>query len=278
MRLHLEPLRIDGSAVAPLRLAGAWRLTADDSRFGGLSALALDKSRLMALSDTGVLARFDLPQGGTEETVTLADLPDGPGSPLLKKNRDSESLARDPFGRGWWVGFEQHNQLWLYDRAFRSGVRAIDFGRERWPRNLGIEAMLVDRGRITLVPESGNEVVDIEKGRAVSRPLRASGDRISDMARLPNGEMLVLLRDVGLTGFRNSLGVLEQDGEGWRVSRRVALRVGTFANLEGMAVQTLPSGVVRLWLVTDDNFQPPQTTMLIAIDIPLGGWPGRSRR
>jgi hypothetical protein len=29
-----------------------------------------------------------------------------------------------------------------------------------------------------------------------------------------------------------------------------------------------------LWLITDDNFQPPMTTMLVALDVPPGAWKG----
>ena len=272
--IHFQPVAVDAARVAPLRLAGAWRMTADDARFGGLSALAIDDGQLLALADTGVLARFAMPSAGSSDTrVDIAELPAGPGSPLVKKDRDSEALVADPYGRGWWVAFEWHNQLWTYDRAFAHGQRAVDFGERHWPHNLGIEAMLVDRGRLTLLPERGNEVVVASEGRAVSAALDDGGSRISDMARLPTGETVVLMRDIGLTGFRNQLGLLKNSVTGWQVVQRIGIDVGATANLEGLAVQQRASGGVRLWLVTDDNFQPPQTTVLIALDLPPGGWP-----
>ena len=272
--LHAEPLAMDAAGVTPLHLAGAWRLTAPDPRFGGISALAIDRGRFVALSDSGILYRFAIP-GRSRQEVVISELPGGPGSPDLKENRDSESLARDPQGRGWWIGFETRNQIWLYDRSFGRALGHIDFGEERWPVNLGTEAMLADPGRLTLVPELAHEVVDVANGKAVSRPLRDVGSNISDMVRLPDGEMLILLRDLDLTGFHLALGVLVEHPDGWRVERRVPLHVGTFANLEAMTVERLPGGGVRLWLMTDDNFQPPLTTMLIALDLPSGRWRGR---
>ena len=271
--LRAEPIAIDPAGVAPLRLAGSWRLTADDRRFGGLSALAIDGGRLLAMTDSGVTFRF-APPGQGDGQVAIADVGDGPGSPLLKQNRDSEALARDPEGRGWWVGYEGRNIVWLYDRGFHRRLGSIEFGKKHWPRNVGIEAMLADPGHLILLPEGGGERVDVAQGEARSSPLRGTDSRISDTARLADGTVLVLLREVGLTGCRTALGVLTKDDGGWTITRRVPLDLGRFANAEGLAVQPLGHGATRLWIVTDDNFQPPMTTMLFALDLPPNGWPG----
>ena len=271
--LRAEPIAINLAGAAPLRLAGAWRLTADDRRFGGLSALAIDGGRLLAMSDSGVTFRFS-PPGHGDGQVAIADVGDGPGSPLLKQNRDSEALARDPYGRGWWVGYEGRNTVWLYDRSFRRRLGSIEFGKKRWPRNVGIEAMLADPGHLILLPEGGGERVDVAQREARPSLLRKTDSHISDTARLPDGTVLVLLREVGLSGFRTALGVLTKDDGGWAITRRVPLDFGPFANAEGLAVQPLAHGATRLWIVTDDNFQPPMTTMLFALDLPPNGWPG----
>jgi len=273
--LHAERLAIDPSGVRPIRLAGAWRLTAPDPRFGGLSALAIDQGKLLALSDSAVLYRFS-PPGLAPGTVAISELPDGPGSALSKVDRDSESLARDAFGRGWWVGFETNNQLWLYAPDFSRALGKIDFGRKRWPQNLGIEAMLSGRSGLMLVPELAHEVVRASPGKVVSQPLAGVGYNISDMVRLSDGEMIVLLRDLRLTGFDIALGALVHTPAGWRVERRVPLVLGRFMNVEGVTAQPLPGGATRLWLVTDDNFQKPMTTALFALDVPPGRWTGRT--
>src|SRR5512141_2459047 len=56
--VEFRAVPLDGPAFAPLRLAGAWKLTSNDPRFGGISALAIDRGRLLALTDSGVLIRF----------------------------------------------------------------------------------------------------------------------------------------------------------------------------------------------------------------------------
>ena len=270
--LTMEPLNYPAEAAGPLKMAGAWRLTAPDPRFGGLSALAIDDGRFLALSDSGVTFRFGLPGG--DPTVSIADVPDGPGPATQKENRDSESLARDRAGRGWWVGYETTNQIWLYDHDFKRTLMWHDFGDARWPFNLGIEAMIDDPGRLRLVPELAHEVIDVANRRAVSRPLRDVGSSISDMTRLPDGRVIVLLRSFGVTGFHCALGVLTEHPDGFTIEQRIPLHFGLFANLEGMTTQHFPSGRTRLWLITDDNLQPPMTTILTAIDLTPGSWPG----
>lgn len=272
--LQLEPIAVSSDAGSPLRLVGAWRLTADDIRFGGLSGLVATDGGLLAMSDSGGLFRFDFPRG-PHATVAVSELPGGPGSPTLKKNRDSEALVADPAGSGWWVAFEYRNEVWRYDRSLDRATGRMRFGKKRWPVNLGIEAMLVGKGDLILIPEQAREVVTIVGNGAISRPLIGVGSKIADAIRLPDGEILVLMRDVGLTGFSAALGILVERSDGWHVERRVALQVGALVNLEGMTVERRANGALRLWIVSDDNFQHPLETVLVAFDLPPGGWPGR---
>lgn len=273
--LQADHIELDPAAVAPLRLAGAWHLTAPDPRFGGLSALAIDRGGLLALNDNGVSFRFT-PPGTGRSSVTIRDIPDGPGSGSRKSHRDSESLAIDGAGRGWWVGFEESNQLWLYSEDFARTLARIDFGKRRWPHNSGIEAMIDRPDGLLLVPEDADEVVTVIGSHAVSEPLAKVGSAVSDMVRLPDGEVLVLMRDVGPFGLTNALGALVHTAAGWRVERRVPLKLGLFMNAEGIAAETLANGGTRLWIVTDDNFRTPLTTALFALDVPSGRWTGRT--
>jgi hypothetical protein len=99
-RYPLPDRVVDGRAVEVAVGEGyeAWRLTAPDPRFGGLSALAVEDGALLAISDSGVVARFDPPGAGAAMRISLHDLPAGPGSPYRKSMRDSESLLRDSSG------------------------------------------------------------------------------------------------------------------------------------------------------------------------------------
>ncbi|HEV2043922.1 MAG TPA: esterase-like activity of phytase family protein, partial [Sphingomicrobium sp.] len=139
--VRFEPVKFDADAAAPLRIAGALRLTSTEPRLGGVSALAVDGDALLALTDSGVVIRFPKP---TRERHIAAfhDLPDGPGSVRFKAGRDSEALTRDARGRGWWVAFENRHAVWLFDRDFARVERRIGLGRLGWRDNKGAEGML----------------------------------------------------------------------------------------------------------------------------------------
>lgn len=268
-RIRFEPVRFDPQGFAPLHFAGAWTLTSDDPRLGGVSALAVEGDELVAVSDSGVVIRFAKPKGGAV-AASIRELPDGPADPRFKSHRDSESLLSEPLGRGWWVGFENLNQVWLYDREFTRGLGRIDFGRKRWPWNRGIEAMSSDGDALLLLPEAGNEVVEIRGATARTLAIENPAGRISDAARLPTGELLVVNRHLTALGFANALAALARTPSGYRYRWRIRLGVSPFDNVEALAPEQLPDGRIRLWLMTDDNFQRPLRTLLVAID-----WPRR---
>ncbi len=153
-RIAFGPVHLN-EAFAPFRLAGAWKLTSDDPRFGGISALAVDRGALLALTDSGALVRFRPPHPRAE----IGELPDGPGSGRFKRNRDSEALLRDPAGRGWWVAFENWHELWLYDPAFARALQRIELGNRGWRSNRGVEAIAPEGGALLLFPERGDSLL-----------------------------------------------------------------------------------------------------------------------
>jgi hypothetical protein len=263
-RIAAMPVALDAGAFAPFRLAGAWRLTSDDPRFGGISALSVDRGRLLALSDSGVIVRF----APSRRTAAIGELPDGPGSAGFKVNRDSEALAADPLGRGWWVAFENRDQLWLYDPAFRQALRRVELGKQAWRLNNGIEGALPDGASLLLLHEAGGHVIRLTGSRARVVPIAGAGARLSDGVALGGGRWLVIERRLTPLGFRNTLAVLERAGTGYRLGRRFALPLGRADNVEAAAIERLPGGARRLWLMTDDNLQPPMRTLLIALDWP----------
>ena len=262
-----ERANLDPRGFAPLRLAGAWTLTSSDPRLGGVSALAVEGADLVGLSDSGVIIRFPQPSTGTAR-AWIREVPGGLGNPNRKSYRDSESLLRDPFGRGWWAGFENFNQVWLYDRLFSRALGRIDFGRKRWPWNRGLEAMSTEGRALLLFPESGDEVVEVRGSSMRTLSIENPAGRISDAARLPSGELLVVNRRLTALGFANSIAVLKPTRTGFRYRERIKLGVSALDNVEALAPERLPDGQIRLWLMTDDNFQRPLRTLLIALDWP----------
>jgi hypothetical protein len=263
-RIAATRVAVDAGDLSPFGLAGAWRLTSDDPRFGGISALAVDRGRLVALSDSGVLVRF----APSRRTALIGELPDGPGSEAFKVNRDSEALVADPLGRGWWVAFENRDELWLYDRDFSKALRRVALGDRRWKLNNGIEGALADGASLLLLHEAGGHVIRLTGSRARVVQIAGGGARLSDGVALGGGRWLVVERRLTPLGFSNSLAILERAGSGYRLGRRFALPLGRADNVEAATIELLPGGVRRLWLMTDDNLQPPLRTLLIALDWP----------
>ena len=260
------PVDLAAEGFRPLRLAGAWRVEVDDARFGGVSALAGDGDALLALTDSGTLARLPLP--GRRRSAALRGLPSGPGSSLLKVNRDSEALVRDPAGRGWWVAFEQWHQLWLYDPDFRRQLAVIDLGKRRWPATRGVEAMVAMDGELWLFPEGRQQALAIGPESSRSRSLRSAAGVIADGVVLPGGRALFVTRKIGVRGIAKQVVELERDGPRLKLRPIAALALGSRDNVEAIAVQPGRGERTRLWLMTDNDFRPQAPTLLVALDLP----------
>ena len=258
---HFSPERF-----RPVGLAGVWKVEVDDPRFGGVSALAIEHGQLLALSDSGTVIMFPKPRESGKAFVH--DLPVGPGDPGFKRNRDSEALARDPAGRGWWVAFERWNQLWLYDWDFRQARMRVEFGRHRWRQNKGIEAMVAEEGKLALFPETGREWLELGPGQARAGRLANRFGYVTDAVRASEGRLLLVTRQPGFNGLAKRLVVAGQAGNGALALRQLAgLGLGATDNIEAMAAEPRPGGT-RLWLMTDNDFRARAPTYLVALDLP----------
>ena len=269
--IRFEVASTDGWRIDGGRLAGAWRLSSDEPRFGGVSALAIERGSMLALSDSGVTIRFALPNAGaTTAEGRFADLGDGPCDPRWKSCRDSEALVAAP-GGGWFVGFENHHSLWRFDAALRNGRGIADLDGQGFVANRGIEglAALAD-GRLIAFPEDGGMLLVADPAsRAIKREaVRGLGPGVSDAVTLPDGRILLVRRRFGLAGFTSELLTLGKDRRGWAVALVARLSLGGLDNSEGAAAQPLPGGGTRLWLVTDNDFRAGVATLLVAIDLP----------
>ena len=272
-QLRMEPAQLDGQGFAPFQLAGAWYLTSADPRFGGWSALMIDRGRLLALSDTGLVGWFPKP-GAAAPTILMKELPDGPGDKSFRSNRDTEALAPDAAGRGWWVAYENRNELWLYDRNFTRALKRVQFGKRRWRPNRGIEGLAQSGADLLLVLERDPTIFRTHANISSAMRVEGKNGRFSEALRLPDGRLFAVEQTVSQTGLRNALVELRELPQGFGVAQRYPLGLGPFDNVEGMAAEQMPGGRIRLWLITDDNFQSPMRTLLLAIDLP----PERPRR
>jgi hypothetical protein len=263
--VRYDPFDVEPAGFAPLKLAGAWRVQVGDDRFGGVSAFAVEDGRLLALTDSGTIV--SLPRPGSPGPAIVRDLPGGPGTPAFKRNRDSEALARDPRGRGWWVAFENWNQLWLYTADFRRPVARIDLGSSRWRINKGIEAMVADQGGLTLIPERGAQWLRMGSGELASGPMANEFGNVSDAVGMADGRLILSARELGPGGLAKHLLVAEVDGRKLRLRALARLGLPRTANVEAIAAEPHAGGT-RLWLMTDNDFRPRAPTLLVALELP----------
>lgn len=282
--VHFTPVALDAQDPGVKRLGrldflGAWALTSNDPRVGGISALHVESGEALATSDAGWLIRLPLPQGRPEVRAEVSTIAQGPGPPGDKFNRDIESLV--VHGGDAWIGFEQASAIWRYDkRSFARRSAAAPPAMREWSNNAGPEAMVrLTDGRFLVFAEGegGDSEAVLFSGdpsvpgtpalRLRYRP--PEGYRVTDAALLPDGRLALLNRKVGLfDGFtaRLTFAVLPP-----RLAER-ALIAGEEAaafegrvtrdNLEALSV-TREGGRTILWIASDDNYTPWQRTLLM---------------
>jgi hypothetical protein len=270
-------------------LEGAWSLTSPYSGFGGYSALVpLPGGRLMAISDNARSFTFSppgAPQAPPESGEVL------PGAGRSKFDRDVESATRDPATGTIWLGREYVNAISRHDAAFQRHVSTRPPAMRNWGSNSGPEALarLAD-GRFIVLAEEFTGPFESRRHRALlfprdpllgGRPVRFTFEGSAefsptDMAQLPDGRVLILMRrPVWSLPLRFAGRLMIADpaairlGGVWR-GTEVAKLSSTLPvdNFEGMAVEPRPDGRVTVWLISDANSAATQRTLLwkLAVD------------
>ncbi|GAA4032360.1 hypothetical protein GCM10022281_10020 [Sphingomonas rosea] len=262
--IHYTPIPLPAlGGPTGWRVTGAWKVSGTEPRLAGLSGLLIgDSGHLLAISDSGVLVT--LPKPGSKGPGRFADLPDGPGVPTFRRFRDSEAIARQ--GAQTWVTFENRHSLWIYGGG---PPRRLALPAQGWKRNAGVEAMVFTRAGLLMLPEESDSALLYRGGRRfASLSLAGRTGGIADATRLPDGRVIVAVREVTALGLRNRLALLERDGAGLRLRRIARLSLGPFDNVEGLAAERLADGATRLWAVTDNDGW--RRTLLLRIDISEG--------
>ena len=260
-KVRFEAVQLDRHAVAPLTVAGAWRLTSTDPRMGGVSAVAVDGDSLLALSDSGVTIRLPKRVAATG-VAEFHDLPTGPGRANDKSGRDSEALTRDLASGGWWVTFEHYHSAWLFNRDFRSVVRRVDLSGLGWQANIGAEGAVSTGDALLLFAENGAEMVRVSGTRIERTPLTNAYGRLSDATLLPDGRIVVIARTFSPLGFSSRLLLFDKK----QLRPLAELALGRLDNAEAIAAEPLAGGGTRLWVMTDNDFRRRVPTLLVALD------------
>ncbi len=296
--IEVDPERPGRTRFGALTLLSSFAFEADDKRFGGLSGVALDASghTLFAVSDRGygLSARLIHDRTGRLTGVRQWDIaplktPDGPR--VKRRMIDAEAVVRERDG-AWLVAFENRHRIWRYPpspAAFAALPQSVQTPGElsRAPRNGGVESMTrLPDGRLLLLTEKFSNRDGSLKGWLLSEGraakvsyLVSDGFAPTDLAALSQGDVLVLERR-----FRPTSGVAmrlrcipsHRLQPGARLHGRELVSLKTplvIDNFEGLAVRESPQGGILLYVISDDNFNFFQQTLLLQfrLDLPDRG-------
>jgi hypothetical protein len=297
---HFDGVAI-GAPIQGLIFRGGLEMHSATDTFGGLSAIGFTgpEGKLVMVSDRGhfVSGRLLYDEAGAPLAlagVTIDPIQNSKGADLPRAfARDAEGLTiidRPDNNSVVRVGFE--NLTRVADYRLENGVPtgpAIDVTIPDWlsqtRTNQSLEAVCLAppaspiAGSTLLLTEG---VIDNDGnhsgwllGKADKGPLSyrsGEGTDPSDCAFLPNGDLLVLERGVSLISFAVRLVRIRAENvkPGSNMTGDVLFSGvgGDLDNMEGLAVHQLPSGETRIAMVSDDNFNDWERSLLLEFSLP----------
>jgi hypothetical protein len=275
---------------------GGLILTGKSQFFGGYSDLALsaDGESLLTISDAGSWLSAKL----TTKDGWLTGIGDARIGPLTQKDgkplrnphdRDSESMvALNPgvIEGHYLIGFEDRHRIDEYvfeNDRFRGPVGSRVLPRElrRMSRNRGLEGMALLRGgphkgavvafaERKLDPQGDHTGALMEGNNSYPLFLKRTGEfDVTSLASLADGSLLVLERSFIRASFKLDIKLRRIAAAdikpGARLDGEVLLEAGMnfmIDNFEGLAVSETKRGETLITLISDDNFNFFQNTLL----------------
>jgi hypothetical protein len=294
--VNLEPFDVDSKnperkQFGALTLLSAFQLQSKDRRFGGLSGLSIGQDgKLYAISDAGYWLSATIVAG---PDGALKDLRDWQITPLLMPDKtpvgrswvDAEALAPSADG-SFLVGFEGRHRIWRYS-APPTTIKSTPIlvptpaALTRAPINGAIEGLAsLPNGRLLILTEefvnpdgSLKGWLSDNGGFAEISYVAARGYSVTDCAALSNGDVIVLERRYRpLAIFSVRLTLVNQNDlrPGAKLTGKELLRLEqplAVENFEAVAVHKTSRGTV-IYLVSDDNYNPFQQTLLLQFLLP----------
>ncbi len=255
---------------------GAWELNSPRIDFGGYSALLVPGGKtLRAFSDRGNQLTFTAPDQPLGQEVRSTFVWNrGEFSNTLA---DIEAATRDPVTSDYWLAFENSNAVIRYTIASELGATRAPPEWQGWPENSGAEAMArLPDGAFLVLPERSttgflypsDPTGDVEP--VAFEFAVPGGYHPTDMAALPDGRVLVLLRQVvwSVPPFATAIALADPrdlaDGDTLDLTLLVELEaILPRENYEALALAGVAKdGTVQLWLMSDDNLSAFQRTLL----------------
>jgi hypothetical protein len=297
-QVALNPSDADDTLRTPsgdstLSYRGGLVVRSDDNRFGGISGLIVsaDGHSLMAVTDTGywltasLTHEADMLSGiGNLSLAPMLD-PDGQSIAGNKRQGDAEAMTLLADGRIA-VSFERNHRVWAYDvtaDGFEATAQPVNISPDLKDavNNKGLEALAsLPDGSLLAITEGTMVTEDQIKGWRVGRDTtegitlrRIAPFDLTDIALLPSGDLLTLERrfstlgGVGAQIRRISADALDEAAalDGNILYRSTAGQ--TVDNMEGLSIRTSPDGRTFVYVVSDDNFNPLQRTLLLMFEL-----------
>lgn len=273
----LAPGQPGRTRAGKLLFLGGWALRSNDARFGGISAIHVEKGEVGAVTDAGSHVRFPLPQ---RRGPAAADIGGLSGRGDSKRARDAEALA--VAGDKAWVVFERSNSVHRFTRpGWRVDAVATPAQMRRWRANSGGEAIVRLRdGRFLIFSEGRGDSGPTEAilfdrdptapGAVATRfsYARPEGYRITDAAELPDGRLLLLNRRFALLDGISARLVIADPADirtGGVLKGEEVARLApplTVDNMEGLSIGR-EGGRTIVWIASDDNFLNLQRNLLL---------------
>ena len=274
--------------IGKLTYRGGLVISSLTTEFGGLSALGVsaDGERMVALTDRGrrFASQLVYDEAGNLtglRRTTLDTMANIDGTPLMAKSEsDIESMSPGVEGEII-VAFERHHRIWRYLPG-RIEPEPLRHPTElsRLPANNGIEGLaLLHDGRLFAISEGLKNMQTtlawtsgLKNWSTMTYALEGRF-RPTGAATVANGDVLVLERRFTL-----------RDGIAGRIRRiyRADILPGAdlnpdlvaefrapvaVDNFEGIAVRQGPRGETLIYIISDDNFNPLQRTLLMMFEL-----------
>jgi hypothetical protein len=275
LEANRTPLGIGGATLAPgVRYAGG--LTLRGPGLHGLSDLKIQGDVAWVVSDFGHLIRFTLGLDSPEGRLVSADqgvrreLTDTDGIALrVGPNADAEGLAILPDGRVL-VSFEREHRIWSYGADANERPVSVAAPDTPLPHNGGFEGLsAAGPGGWLVLAEGGGAWVCAEACLALGtgRLVPEDGYSFTGADRDPAGDGWFVVERLYRPPLTLRARVRRLSADGVLSAPLIELRPpASVDNFEGIAAVATPGGT-RLYLLSDDNGNPLQKTLLLAFDI-----------
>jgi hypothetical protein len=283
--------------VGSLSYMGGIRIRSSNSEFGGLSGLDFtsESVEFISVSDKGYWFSGKLRHN---EDGHLIGLTNAEYSPIPNLDRqsgtkiftDAESVVRSSDG-SYYVGFERHHRVLKFANPHDPSVTGTEFVNYSVFKNLppsksnkGIESLTtLPNDRLLLLTEDVSSGADQTTGWIVDEnnpqelltiTYQTFGSfKPTDMTTLPNGDILVLERSYNpFSGAAARITKIKSESVvpgKMIVATELAIikRPLTVDNFEGIAHRVDEQGKVEIYILSDDNYNSRQRTLLMQFKI-----------